>query len=57
MVMSDFLTAAEVIDRLPISRATFYRHVRFDDTFPQPKMIGKKAFWDAADVAAWENSL
>ncbi|UCV04980.1 helix-turn-helix transcriptional regulator [Dechloromonas denitrificans] len=41
-----------------ISRATFYRVVMVDPTFPKPFKIGlRKNAWLRADIVAWIDSL
>lgn len=51
--MNGYLTLSEVVALLPVSRATFFRSVRHDPTFPPARMIGAKPFWREDQVREW----
>jgi predicted DNA-binding transcriptional regulator AlpA len=47
------LKASEVIDKLRISRATFYR-LRYSKHFPKPSYMGPRSpRWDELEINYW----
>lgn len=50
--LSTLLRAEEVLARLQVSRATFYRFIK-SGQYPSPVRVGKRAVrWRAEDIAA-----
>lgn len=51
--MSELLTTAEVIERLKLSKTSFYRLMSENDA-PSPVMLGvRKKRWNVADINSW----
>jgi predicted DNA-binding transcriptional regulator AlpA len=48
--MNGYLTKNEVIEMLPVSRATFFRTTRNDPSFPQSEKIGAREVWLKSDI-------
>ncbi len=48
--MRVFLTVGQVLERLPVSRATFFRTVKADPRFPAPHRIGRRTFYLAEEI-------
>lgn len=49
-----FLRISDVMEYLGISRATVYRLVERDPTFPRPRQIAEhRVAWDLEELEAW----
>ncbi|MEG3124810.1 helix-turn-helix transcriptional regulator [Sphingomonas sp. GB1N7] len=51
--MTGYLTIVQVVERLPVSRSTFFLTVRRDPAFPKPRFVGKKPYWREEDIKDW----
>ena len=50
--MGELLSVSEAADRLKISASTL-RWLRQEGRFPRAIKVGRRLFWDEADLTAW----
>lgn len=49
---SGFITKDQVLQLLPVSRATLYRYIK-SGKFPDSIKLGRLALWNVDDIRSW----